>query len=198
MTHLAYRMFYSACLAAGIAALSLPAQALSITPESAPVFTTNNASTLTAAEVASMANFTGGTLALVYKSEVDGGAEEGTAAGYYRTAYDLTPSEPSKATLTWDSALSFIACPTCYLLVKDGSQIPAQYLFDIGNWNGKDSIEMTGFWPDNGAISTVSIFNLAAADGGGTVAMIPEAETYAMMLAGLGLVGFMVSRRRTA
>jgi hypothetical protein len=29
-----------------------------------------------------------------------------------------------------------------------------------------------------------------------TVAAVPEAETYAMMLAGLGLVGFMVSRRR--
>ncbi|OYY57703.1 MAG: hypothetical protein B7Y50_14860, partial [Hydrogenophilales bacterium 28-61-11] len=25
---------------------------------------------------------------------------------------------------------------------------------------------------------------------------VPEAETYAMMLAGLGLVGFMISRRR--
>ena len=30
-----------------------------------------------------------------------------------------------------------------------------------------------------------------------TVAAVPEAETYAMMLAGLGLVGFMVARRRT-
>lgn len=29
-------------------------------------------------------------------------------------------------------------------------------------------------------------------------APVPEAETYAMMLAGLGLVGFMVSRRRSA
>jgi hypothetical protein len=42
------------------------------------------------------------------------------------------------------------------------------------------------------------------ADGAGTnqgiytfsAAAVPEAETYAMMLAGLGLVGFMVSRRR--
>jgi hypothetical protein len=29
-------------------------------------------------------------------------------------------------------------------------------------------------------------------------APVPEAETYAMMLAGLGLVGFMVARRRQA
>lgn len=33
---------------------------------------------------------------------------------------------------------------------------------------------------------------------GATVAVVPEAETYAMMLAGLGLVGFMVARRRKA
>ncbi|MDP2265436.1 MAG: hypothetical protein Q8J70_02680, partial [Thiobacillus sp.] len=182
MTHLAYRTFSSVCLAAGIAALSLPAQALSITPASTPVFTTNDTPALSAADVARLTGFNGGTLALVYKSEVDGGAEAGAAAGYYRTVYDLTPSEPSKATLGWDSPVSFIACPTCYLVVKDGKQTPAQYLFDISNWSGKESIEMTGFWPHNGAISTVSIFNLAAADGGGTVAMIPEAETYAMML----------------
>ncbi|MEW6120421.1 MAG: flocculation-associated PEP-CTERM protein PepA [Pseudomonadota bacterium] len=36
-----------------------------------------------------------------------------------------------------------------------------------------------------------------AADGY-LVMQVPEAETYAMMLAGLGLVGFMVSRRRSA
>jgi hypothetical protein len=30
------------------------------------------------------------------------------------------------------------------------------------------------------------------------IAAVPEAETYAMMLAGLGLVGFMVARRRQA
>jgi hypothetical protein len=30
----------------------------------------------------------------------------------------------------------------------------------------------------------------------GTVNLVPEASTYGMMLAGLGLVGFMASRRR--
>ena len=33
-------------------------------------------------------------------------------------------------------------------------------------------------------------------EGIATVAAVPEAETYAMMLAGLGLVGFMAKRRR--
>jgi hypothetical protein len=35
-------------------------------------------------------------------------------------------------------------------------------------------------------------------DGNLMIAAVPEAETYAMMLAGLGLVGFMVARRRKA
>lgn len=39
-------------------------------------------------------------------------------------------------------------------------------------------------------------FDSATAQLSYTTAPIPEAETYAMMLAGLGLVGFMVSRRR--
>jgi hypothetical protein len=38
---------------------------------------------------------------------------------------------------------------------------------------------------------------LGGSYGGALAAVaVPEAETYAMMLAGLGLVGFMVSRRR--
>ena len=45
-----------------------------------------------------------------------------------------------------------------------------------------------GLWTLQG--STLTFANPAAA--------VPEAETYAMMLAGLGLVGFMVRRRRNA
>jgi uncharacterized protein involved in outer membrane biogenesis len=39
-------------------------------------------------------------------------------------------------------------------------------------------------------------FDAATAQLSYATAPVPEAETYAMMLAGLGLVGFMVSRRR--
>ena len=44
--------------------------------------------------------------------------------------------------------------------------------------------------------SGVWSFDTATAQLSYTTAPVPEAETYAMMLAGLGLVGFMVSRRR--
>jgi hypothetical protein len=47
---------------------------------------------------------------------------------------------------------------------------------------------------DNGA----STFTLAANGELSFGAPVPEASTYGMMLAGLGLVGFMAARRRSA
>ena len=54
-------------------------------------------------------------------------------------------------------------------------------VYDNANWNDVASGEFTGAVLDNTAFSA---------------APVPEAETYAMMLAGLGLVGFMAARRR--
>lgn len=47
------------------------------------------------------------------------------------------------------------------------------------------------FWLDNGEGDFAQIDNILV-----TAIPVPEADTYAMMLAGLGLIGFMVSRRR--
>lgn len=181
----------SAWLAAGMAVLSTQAQALiSITPASSPVFTTNQVSALSASQVASLVGYVG-PLSLVYKRNVEGTPlEEGSAAAYYGTTFDLSPNDPSKATLVWNGPIQIIVCQACYLVVKDGNQTPAQYVFDIVGWNGQETIELTGFWPAQGAISHVAIFST------GTIAPVPEAETYAMLLAGLGLVGVAVRRRR--
>jgi len=74
-------------------------------------------------------------------------------------------------------------------VVKDGTQgNPAQYLFDLGTWDGKETITLSGFWDGSqGAISNVAIWN--------TGSLVPEADTYAMLLAGLGLVGFAARRK---
>jgi hypothetical protein len=90
------------------------------------------------------------------------------------------------------------------------------------NWKGATSFTSTGFATpsalSNGELSFYSLtntsstaanqaavtkyagvwkFDVATAQLSYTTAVaVPEAETYAMMLAGLGLVGFMVSRRR--
>jgi len=52
---------------------------------------------------------------------------------------------------------------------------------------GNYSFKVRGF--ADGELTSKGIYTFSAA-------AVPEAETYAMMLAGLGLVGFMVSRRR--
>jgi len=98
------------------------------------------------------------------------------------------------ATITWDGGLK-ISCGDCFLVVKDGNKTPAQYIFNISTWNGTDTINLSGFWPGPGGISNVAIWNNADGGGGGTVASIPEPETYAMLLAGLGLVGFAARRK---
>ncbi|MBU1222238.1 MAG: PEP-CTERM sorting domain-containing protein [Gammaproteobacteria bacterium] len=83
------------------------------------------------------------------------------------------------------------------------------------NWNGATSFTSTG--TASGDLNFYSLvnsssvagsqatvvkyagvwsFDVATAQLSYATAPVPEAETYAMMLAGLGLVGFMVSRRR--
>jgi hypothetical protein len=82
-------------------------------------------------------------------------------------------------------------------------------------WNGQVSFTSTGsannglnFYflsnSSNVAASQAAVtkfdglwsFDATTAQLSYATAPVPEAETYAMMLAGLGLVGFMVSRRR--
>jgi hypothetical protein len=56
-----------------------------------------------------------------------------------------------------------------------------------------DTTSSAGTFRITGYFDGVNTINLQL---NGTVAAVPEADTYAMMLAGLGLVGFMARRRR--
>ena len=119
----------------------------------------------------------------LYKAEVGGDDDIG-----YSTAFTNTASDPSDATITWDGD-GFIDCSEgCYLAVKDGNHSPSLYVFDISDWNGQDAIIMTGFWPQGGAISNVSIW------GGSSDTTLPEPGTLALL--GLGLFGMGLMRRR--
>ena len=123
-----------------------------------------------------------------YKSEVDGGTEFGSFAADYTTTYSNTLLDPANAVITWDGP-GIISCPDCFVLVKDGKQTPAWYLFDLAtfNWDGKDNIVLTGFWPNQGAISHVSIM--------GSPVPVPAA----VWLFGSGLLGLVgVARRKRA
>jgi hypothetical protein len=155
--------------------------ALSITPASTPVFTGTNTSNLDAQEISAIV---GTTVSEVYKQDV-GDPDSGDFADSYETTFSNEPNDPQDALIDYLGGAS-ITGGSIYLYVKDGNATPAYYIFDITGWNGTDDITLTGFWPDNGAISHVTILSGAGRpdervpDGGTTVAML------GLAFAGLG------------
>ena len=128
------------------------------------------------------------TLELLYKDNV-GGIEEGTFLNHYDTEYFNTPLDPMDATITFTGGNS-INCPECYLLLKDGNQDPVWYIFDIGFWDGTSALEMTGFWPNQGAISHVSIV--------GDNRNVPEPGILLLVAGGLLGIGARLRLKKTS
>ena len=97
-------------------------------------------------------NLSGLTLTENYKQDA-GGPESGSLLGSYTTTFN---ADLSGFTIVYDGGSTFDR-PTCVLYVKDGSPRP-QYFFDLGDWNGTETITGSGFYPEQGAISHVDIF----------------------------------------
>jgi hypothetical protein len=132
-------------LAAGMA---FNAEALTITPGTLATATGNQTSQ---SQINTAIAPIIGSASLLYKQDV-GGPETGSLAGSYETTFYNTALDPKDALI--DYVGGPIVAGTAWLLVKDGNNSPAWYLFNLTTlgWNGTDDLNINNFWPGNGAI----------------------------------------------
>lgn len=178
-TRWAGRLRTAALLALSMALFSAArahALPLVLTPGTATFAGFNNGG-LSSAAVSTVTGTTA--LSIVYKQNV-GGQEEGLFAGSYQTTFTNTLANPSDGLIKYDGGNDpFITGGKIYLYIKDGTPRP-WYLFDISSWNGTDSLILTGFYPQQGSISQISIFT----SPGGTIVRAPEGGSTVALLGG--------------
>jgi len=193
-----YRLTVIVCAIACSVAASPAHATLFLTPASTPLYSpSSHTNPMNAAQVEAAIEAIIGpivpTLTEVYKQNA-GGSEEKSFASSYTTTFSNTGADPHDALIEYDSG-PVIQFPTMYLVLKDGNNSPFSYIFDLNNvdvgqsWDGVEDIVMTGFFPNGGAISHISIFVA------GNPVPAPEPASLAIWGLGLGLAG-VIGRRR--
>jgi hypothetical protein len=184
-------------LLAGLSlAVATQLNALSITPTSGVLNTTRweGDQTSQAQIDAAIAPYIGASTE-VYKQNVGEASDTGSLAGSYITTFSNTAADPSNALIDYTGG-PFVQ-PTAYLLVKDGDQSPAWYLFNLtalglSTVAGED-ITLTGFWPNQGAISHIALYGGSGGDRPG----VPDGGSTVALL-GLALGALAIVRRKVA
>lgn len=171
----------------GILALAMPANAVLIMPSTDTPTTGNDPSQ---AVIDGIISPLLGSSTFLYKQDQGVVGDSGLLAGSYETTFngDLSGGEI-------DYVGGPYVGPIAFLLVKDGSQVPAWYFYNMSvapiSWNGTDTIYLEGFWPENGAISHISLY------GNSTSVPVSVPEPSTLLILGSGLIGVVVwSRRR--
>lgn len=133
----------------------------------------------------------------IYKSNAEGGEAGEDLIGTDHYSTDFIPDvEPEGASIVNDGTLHISSGPI-YLVVKDGAHDPSWYIFQIlvggANWDGEETLSLSGFWPDGGAISNVSIHGVPGATPF-VVTTVPDGGSTAMLL-GVGFMFLAAGRR---
>jgi hypothetical protein len=170
---------------------------LYVTPDTLPQWTGEQTSQ---AQInAAIAPLIGGDADTLLQYKQDAGSGE---AGPYTDNYTTTFSgDLSAAEIVWDGLPEpWINKALDYLLVKDGNHDPAWYLFNLVNWNGRDTLSLSGFWPLGGAISHVSLYGRGTPPGDDPPdddppGAIPEPSSLALAIAA-AFGCFLATKRR--
>lgn len=184
----------TACMA-GLLALPFQASALLITPSTLPQWTGNQTGQGGPNGIdAAIASILGSSVELYKQNEGNPQPSDvGLLAGSYQTTFN---GDLSGGTITYVGG-NFVGA-TAYMLVKDGNHTPAWYLFNltaIGGWNGIDDLVLTGFWPNGGAISHVTLYGTSTPPDDVPPPGVPDGGT-TLLLLGAAMAGFAALRRK--
>ncbi len=156
-------------------------------------FETNQVSNMNVGQLTTLVGYDNsyGVLQALYKRNV-GQDDEGTYKNSYDTTFSNTPSNPRDFFVEYLGG-AFMNYSKLYLVVKDGNQTPAQYVFDLSPgmalaWDTIGTISGTGFWGNpQGAISHIEFYGAGA---------IPEPGTMTIWAVGcLAVLGSRLRRR---
>jgi len=132
-----------------------------------------------------------------------GGATPGTAASAFHIHGAATTTENGPVRVSLDSA-PFMSLNSGTTLLVGGSGVSAPVLFAAtpATLINAGHLSMSFLDMLQGGLAYVNVHTFAIPSGAVRgqliqVAVVPEPETYALLLAGLGLVGGVVARRRS-